>query len=129
MRRAPLRASRRRLRRGTVYDCAISSSVSSFSRVFGGGLDFGGLSASRRPRDELRSGYVEAPAGRAPRGRDGQEGRVLLPAAVLGERAPGAERAAFRRHPLRSSGSLRALTPGPVGTAAQTAAEVVGVRG
>src|SRR5690349_24253248 len=93
------------------------------------GLVFGCTDTSRRPRDELRSGCVQAPAGRAARGRDGQEGWVLPPAAVLGERAPGTEGAAGRRCPLRSSGLLRALATGPVGSAAQRAAESVGVRG
>src|SRR6185437_14647561 len=116
MRRAPLRAGRRRLLLGTVYDCAISSSVR-LSLVFGGGLVIGCADISRQPRDELRSGCVQAPAGRAARGRDGQEGWVLPPAAVLGERAPGTEGAAGRRCPLRSSGLLRALATGPVGSA------------
>src|ERR1044072_5677597 len=113
MRRAPLRAGLRRLPPGTVYDCAFSSLVSSFSRVRRWGLEFGCASTSRRPRDELPSGCVHAPAGRAARGRDGLQGRLLLPAAVLGERAPGTERAADRRHLLRSSDLLRALAPGP----------------
>src|SRR6185312_14695239 len=89
------------------------------------GLVVGCTDISRQPRDELRSGCVQAPAGRATRGRDGQEGWVLPPAAVLGERAPGTEGAAGRRCPLRSSGLLRALAPGPVGSAAQRAAAEV----
>src|ERR1700745_3776311 len=87
------------------------------------GLVIGCADISRQPRDELRSGCVRAPAGRAACGGEGQEGWVLLPAAVLGERAPGTERAAGRRCPLRSSGLLRALAPGPGGSAAQRAAE------
>src|ERR1700758_4729020 len=102
---------------------------SRLSLVFGDGLVVGCGSTSRRAREELRSGYVQAPAGRAARGRDGLQRRVLLPAAVLGERAPGTERAAGRRHLLRSSDLLRALGPGPVDSAAQRAAEVVGIRG
>src|SRR5215470_5807035 len=87
----------------------------------------GCMSTSRQLRDQFRGGYVQAPAGRTSRGRAGQEGRVLLPAAVLGERAPGTERAAGLCHllrRLRSAGPGRSRAPGPVGPAAQRAAEV-----
>src|SRR5208283_523434 len=53
------------------------------------------------PGDELGRGDIQPPAGRAPRGRYLHEGRVLPAAAVIGERAPGAERAADRRRALR----------------------------
>src|SRR6266568_8989137 len=90
---------------------------SRLSLVFGDGLVVGCGSTSRQPRDEFRSGCVQAPAGRGARGRDGLQGRVLKPAAVLGERASGTERAAGPGHLLRSSDLLRALAPGPVGSA------------
>src|SRR5271157_1814522 len=53
------------------------------------------------PGDELGRGDIQPPAGRAPRGRYLHESRVLPAAAVIGERAPGAERAADRRRALR----------------------------
>ena len=105
MRRAPLRASYSgSLLLGTVYDCAISSSVSSFSRVRRWGLDFGLCVHLPAARDELRSGCVQAPAGRAAR------------VAVMGRRAGSSSRQrssasghlglngqSARRRPLRSS--------------------------
>src|SRR5579859_1206899 len=41
--------------------------------------------------------HVQVPAGGFPGGGDGPQGGCLGPAAVVGERAPGAERAATRR--------------------------------
>src|SRR6185437_10915206 len=110
MRRAPLRASLRHLLRRAVYGFAFSSSVSSFSCVSAVDGLSGGVT-SGPPGDQLRGGGVEAPAGCAACVGDGYQGRVLGPAAVLGQRAPGAERAAGRGH---LPGLARLFPSGPV---------------
>src|ERR1700722_11099188 len=98
-RRARPRARRPPLPRRAVYSCAISTSVSSLSRVgYGLVVTFGsdggrwaGTSVVRPFGDKLRSGLVEVPAGCPAGGRDLQERRVFGVAVVVGERAPGAE--------------------------------------
>src|SRR5260370_13287939 len=88
--------------------CNLLINLVLLSGLFGCGLCGRRVPISPWPRNELRCGDVQVPAGRAPRVRNLRQGRVLPPAQVISERAPGIERAALRgRAPvqvLRPSG-------------------------
>src|ERR1700722_12115422 len=91
------------------------------------GLVRGRRSSSRWPGDQIRSGYVQVPAGGGPRGKDPPQGRVFPAAAGMGKRTSRRTLAADRGRLL---GLVRRLRPRALGSvtpsaATQGAAEIV----